>query len=86
MKEIVQTLDFPPVPIWDIVVRGDVDEVHLPDLSTIAGLDTPPSGQNMWIVVRYTVPQIGFDDFSYTYLNPYYASAYSADAFLLSFP
>ncbi|MBI2897086.1 MAG: IPT/TIG domain-containing protein [Deltaproteobacteria bacterium] len=83
---IVQTLDVPPAPIWNMIVRGGVEEVEMPDLAAIAGLAAPPSGENMWIVWRQTVPNIEFDDFSYIYLSPEYASAYSADAFLLTFP
>ena len=83
---ILQTLDVPPLPIWDLIVRGDVDEVVLPDLAQIGGVPAPPTGQHMWIVIRYTVPNIEFDDFSYQYLSLEYASAYSADAYLLSLP
>jgi hypothetical protein len=84
---ILQTLDVPPSPIWDIIVRGDVDEVTLPDLARIGGNGISfPRGQNMWIVFRHTVPNITFDDFSYQYESVEYASAYAADAYILNLP
>jgi len=82
----VQIQTYPDqVPLWFLILPGDMTSYTLPDLPTLAGLPEPPSGYSVWIVYGVESPGFVYDEWSYRYLSRYYWSAYSADAFLFQF-
>ncbi len=68
-------------PAWRHVVRGDVTEAPLPDLSSIEGLQDVAPGTLSWAVYAVHIPGFDFDEFSYAHLNERYWDAWSIDQF-----
>ncbi|MBW2263882.1 MAG: IPT/TIG domain-containing protein [Deltaproteobacteria bacterium] len=73
------------VPLWRLILPGDMTSYTLPDLTLLAGLPEPPSGYSVWKVYGIEAPGFVYDEWSYRYLSRSYWSAYSADAFLFQF-
>lgn len=69
-------------PAWRLIVRGDVREVTLPDLSSIMGVDDIAPGYVTWSVYAIQIPGFDFDEFSYRYLNDRFWSGSAVDVFL----
>ena len=68
-------------PAWRYVVRGDVTEAPIPDLSSIEGLEDVAGGTLSWLVFAVHIPGFDFDEFSYAHLNDRYWDAWSVDMF-----
>ncbi len=68
-------------PAWRHIVRGDVHEAPIPDLSSIPGVDDISSGFVYWSIYALRIPGFRFDEFSYTYLQDQYWSASAVDQF-----
>lgn len=69
-------------PAWRLIVRGDVREVTLPDLSSIPGVEDIAPGYITWSVYAIQIPGFDFDEFSYRYLNDRFWSGHAIDVFL----
>lgn len=70
------------MPAWRLIVRGDVREATLPDLSVIEGVDDIAPGYLTWAVYAIQIPGFDFDEFSYRYFNDRFWSGSSVDYFL----
>ncbi len=68
-------------PAWRHVVRGDVTEAPIPDLSSVEGLQDVAPGSISWMVFAVHIPGFDFDEFSYAHLNERYWDAWSIDLF-----
>lgn len=59
-------------PAWSAYVRGDVQEIELPDFSAIGDLGDISAGQLTFVIYAAKIPGLAFDEFRYTYLNDRY--------------